>query len=257
MFEARFANAILLKRILDAIKDLVQDVNLLCTEDGIELQSMDSSHVALVNFTILAEACTVYRCTETLTLGINVTNLTKIVKCAESDDSVILRQSKDESKLEITFESKSGSRKHEFQMNLMDIENQHMNIPNMEYTCSITMPSAEFTRLVRDGATFGETVTLSVKEDLLVAEIRGDAGRTTITEKQDKTSKSEALWTDIVCSKPTSMMFALKYLVAFTKAQHISDQVSLFMLEGSPLYVSYDMDAKGSVGFYLAPKQTD
>jgi hypothetical protein len=53
------------------------------------------------------------------------------------------------------------------------------------------------------------------------------------------------------------MMFALKYLVAFTKAQHISDQVSLFMLEGSPLYVSYDMDTKGSVGFYLAPKQDE
>jgi hypothetical protein len=53
------------------------------------------------------------------------------------------------------------------------------------------------------------------------------------------------------------MMFPLKYLVAFTKAQHISDQVSLFMLESAPLYVSYDMDAKGSVGFYLAPKQDE
>ena len=257
MFEARFVNAILLKRILDAIKDLVQDVNLLCTEDGIELQSMDSSHVALVNFTILAEACSVYRCSETLTLGINVANLTKIVKCAESDDSVVLRQSKDQSKLEITFESKSGSRKHEFVMNLMDIDSEHLSIPDLEYTCSITMPSAEFSRLVRDGATFGETVVLAVEEGLVTAESRGDVGKTTITEKQDKTSKSAALWTDIVCSKPTSMMFALKYLVAFTKAQHISDSVNLYMIEGSPLYVSYDMGDKGSVGFYLAPKQDE
>jgi len=257
MFEARFANATLLKRILDAIKDLVQDVNLLCTEDGIELQSMDAAHVALINFTILAEACTVYQCTEALTLGINVVNLTKIVKCAEIDDSVILRQSKDESKLEITFESKSGSRKHEFELNLMEIDSQHLQIPDIEYTCSIKMPSSEFSRFVRDGATFGETVSLSVKEEILIATIRGDAGVTTITEKQDKTSKSESQWTEIVCGKETSMMFALKYLVAFTKAQHISDQVSLYMIEGSPIYVSYDMGDKGSVGFYLAPKQTD
>jgi len=257
MFEARFANAILLKRILDAIKDLVQDVNLLCTEDGIELQSMDSSHVALVNFTILAEACTVYQCTDTITLGINVNNLTKIVKCAESDDSVILRQSKDQSKLEITFENKSGSRKHEFAMNLMDIESEHLAIPDLEYTCSITMPSPEFSRLVRDGASFGETVMLSVQEGLLVAEIRGDAGKTVITEKQDKTSKSASQWTEIVCAKQTAMMFGLKYLVAFTKAQHISDSVNLYMIEGAPLYVSYDMGDKGSVGFYLAPKQDE
>jgi len=257
MFEARFANASLLKRILDAIKDLVQDVNLLCTEDGIELQSMDAAHVALINFTILAEACSVYQCTETLTLGINVVNLTKIIKCAELDDSVVLRQSKDEAKLEITFESKSGSRRHEFELNLMNIDSEHLQIPDIEYTCSIKMPSAEFSRFIRDGATFGETVTLSVKDELLTATIRGDAGVTTIIEKQDKTSKSESLWTEIVCSKDTSMMFALKYLAAFTKAQHISDQVSLYMIEGAPIYVSYDMGDKGSVGFYLAPKQDE
>ena len=53
------------------------------------------------------------------------------------------------------------------------------------------------------------------------------------------------------------MMFALKYLAAFTKAQHISDQVALYLVAGSPLYVSYDMEAKGSVGFYLAPKNDE
>jgi len=29
------------------------------------------------------------------------------------------------------------------------------------------------------------------------------------------------------------------------------------MIEGAPLYVSYDMGDKGSVGFYLAPKQDE
>jgi len=53
------------------------------------------------------------------------------------------------------------------------------------------------------------------------------------------------------------MMFALKYLVAFTKAQPIADQVTLFMIKDAPLYVLYDMDAKGSVGFYLAPRQEE
>jgi hypothetical protein len=53
------------------------------------------------------------------------------------------------------------------------------------------------------------------------------------------------------------MMFALKYLVAFTKAQHISDQVSLYLLEGSPMYVSYDLEDKVSVGFHLAPKMDE
>ena len=257
MFEARFPNAILLKRILDAIKDLVQDVNWLCTEDGIELQSMDAAHVALVSFTILPDACTVYRCTELHRLGMNVNNLAKIVKCAENDDSVLLRLSKDTSKLEIQFESKNGSRRHDFQMALMDIDSEHLNIPDVEYTCSVKMPSAEFSRLTRDMASFGEITTLSVQEGSLKATTLGDGGQSSIVIKQDKTSKATKLWTEIDCSETTEMMFALKYLVAFTKAQNIADQVSLFFLKGSPLYVSYDMEDKGSVGFYLAPRQDE
>ena len=48
MFEAKLNDGTVLKRIVDAIKDLVQDVNLDISETGISLQAMDSSHVALV-----------------------------------------------------------------------------------------------------------------------------------------------------------------------------------------------------------------
>lgn len=257
MFEVRFSNAILLKRILDAVKDLVDDVNWLCTEDGIELQSMDSSHVALVSVTILPDACSLYTCTDAIRLGMNVSILAKIIRCAENDDAVLLRQSKDEASLEIEFESRNGSRRHEFAMNLMDLDTQHLQIPDLEYTCSVKLPSSEFSRIVKDMATFGELATISVRESTLSCTTTGDGGKSSILVKQDTTAKAEKLWTDINCSTNTEMMFALKYLVAFTKAQHIAEQVTLFMVKDSPMYVLYDMDTKGSIGFYLAPRQEE
>ena len=48
IFEAKIQDGTILKRIVDAIKDLVQDVNLDISSGGISLQAMDSSHVALV-----------------------------------------------------------------------------------------------------------------------------------------------------------------------------------------------------------------
>ena len=48
MFEAKLSDGTVLKRIVDSIKDLVQDVNLDISATGISLQAMDSSHVALV-----------------------------------------------------------------------------------------------------------------------------------------------------------------------------------------------------------------
>jgi len=254
MFEARFPNATFLKRIFDAVKDLVEDVNLLCTEEGIELQSMDSSHVALINVTILPDACTVYTCDEPLVLGLKVSLFSKILKFAEGSDSVTLSQGKDTAKLQITFESSSGSRASHLEMNLMDIDTEHLAIPDVEYSSSVKMPSSEFSRIIRDMATLGETVSLSIKEEEVVFLTKGDMGTANITLKEDKTSRSEAAWTEIACGNDTQLLLGLKYLSHFTKAQSIADQVSIYMSQGTPIYVTYDMGDKGSMGFYLAPK---
>ena len=48
MFEAKISDGTILKRIVEAIKELVTDVNLDVNQNGMSLQAMDSSHVALV-----------------------------------------------------------------------------------------------------------------------------------------------------------------------------------------------------------------
>jgi len=256
MFEAKFSSATLLKRILDSVKDLVTEANLLVTEDGIELQAMDTAHVALITFTILPEACTLYTCDEEATLGVNLTNFAKIVKCAESTDSVVLRYQNGGATLGISFESSTGSKTSDFAMNLMDIESEYMNIPDVEYSCSIKMPSSELAKIVHNMAAFGETATLFVK-DTLTLETVGDSGKVQMVVKQDLTAKTESARTEIVCSTPVKANFALKYLTAFTKGSNLSDQVQIAMLQDVPIYVTYDMGDKGSVGYYLAPKLDD
>lgn len=45
----------------------------------------------------------------------------------------------------------------DFEMKLMDIETEHLGIPSEEYKCTVSMPSGEFQRIVRDLAVIGET----------------------------------------------------------------------------------------------------
>ena len=47
--EAHLAQAVLRKKVIDAFKGLGKDVNFDCNEKGIQVQSRDSSHVALVS----------------------------------------------------------------------------------------------------------------------------------------------------------------------------------------------------------------
>lgn len=53
--QARLTQGILLKKIVEAIRDLVSEGNLDCNEQGISLQAMDSSHVSLCALSLRAD----------------------------------------------------------------------------------------------------------------------------------------------------------------------------------------------------------
>jgi proliferating cell nuclear antigen len=255
MFEAKFSSATFLKRILNAVKDLVTDANLLCTEDGMELQAMDSAHVSLVNLTVLPEACSHYSCSKSLTLGVNLVSFAKILGCPDGEDSVTLKlDDTDTSILVIETESPTGTRSARYALNLLDIESDHLVIPDTEYSCSVKLPSADLTRMVKDLQVFGETCDLLVETDRMTMEVKGDLGTSSMTVRDDRTAK---ITTEITCPTSIRMLIALKYIAAFTKAQSLSDHVVLFLSEGIPIHVVYDMGDRGSIGYHLAPKTTE
>ncbi len=43
----------------------------------------------------------------------------------------------------------------------MDIDNEHLGIPDQKYSCVIDMPAAEFQRTCRDISSFSDTLTIS------------------------------------------------------------------------------------------------
>lgn len=52
--------------------------------------------------------------------------------------------------LNLVFESKENDRISEYDIKLMDIDQEHLGIPDTEYAATITMPSGEFQRICRD-----------------------------------------------------------------------------------------------------------
>lgn len=51
----------LLKKLVEAIKDLITDGNFVCSAEGITLQAMDTSHVCLVSFLLRSDGFEHYR----------------------------------------------------------------------------------------------------------------------------------------------------------------------------------------------------
>lgn len=177
MLEARLQQAKLLKSLLEAVKELVTECNLECNDSGIALQAMDNSHVALVAMMLRSDGFDPYRCDRNLPLGINLTNLGKILKCARNDDIVTLKADDDGDALSLVFESKGKEKKNKnkkkkcsqfyksidsdkvsaYDLKLMDIDSEHLGIPETSYEAVVRMPSARFQEIVRDLSTLSDS----------------------------------------------------------------------------------------------------
>jgi proliferating cell nuclear antigen len=257
MLEARLEQANILKKVIDAIKDLVQDCNFDCNDSGIALQAMDNSHVALVSMMLKTEAFSPFRCDRNIALGVNLTSLTKVLRAAQNEDILTLKAADAPDVLNLVFESSDSDRISEYDLKLMDIDQEHLGIPDTDYEATITMPAAEFRRICTDLNAMSESVAIEATKDGIKFAANGDIGNGSVTLRSRTDVEKPELNVDISLSEPVALTFSLKYLVNFCKAAALSTQVKICLSNEVPLLVEYTLPGSSFLRFYLAPKIGD
>ncbi|CAG8545681.1 3750_t:CDS:2 [Ambispora leptoticha] len=249
MFEARPNDTSLMKKIIASVKELVSEVNLDFTESGISLQALDSAHVALVSMLLFKEGFEPYRCDRGLTLGVNLSSLNRILSCAESDDIITFTCDDTADFMNLKFESKDGNKVSEYQLRLMDIDQEHLAIPEQQYPCVVSLPSNEFSKICRDNSNF---VQIIVTKGGIKFSTTGETTKGNVTLKS---TDSEIISLNV--KKPVENEFSLKHLLQFAKSQALSDHVTLHLAIDLPIMVEYNFEAAGYVKYFLAPKLSD
>jgi len=254
MFIAQFKDGSMFKKIVESIKDIVNDVNLETSPNGISLQAMDSSHVALVQLRLERDAFEDdYRSDKSMVLGINMANLAKIMKLAQNDDVIILKTDENSGKLTIILKNTNMGRHATFDLNLFNIDSESLGIPDTEYSAKVRMPSSEFTKMCKDVYLISETLTIEATKEKVIFYVEGDVGKGNIElEHIEKENSVDS--TILQVSDPVKLSFALRYINMFNKASTISQCVSFMMSAESPLVVEYSQQGQCSLKFYLAPK---
>merc|ERR1712122_64118 len=117
-------------------------------------------------------------------------------------------------------------------MKLMNLDTEHLGIPDTEYACVIKMPSAEFSRICRDLSILGDSVIICCTKDGARFSAIGDLGNGNIKLAQSASVDKE------------------------------DEAVIVDMREAVTLMVEYKIndkegDNKGYVRYYLAPKIED
>merc|ERR1711962_154183 len=257
MFEARLVQGNLLKKVLESLKDLLNEATWDCADTGIQLQAMDNSHVSLVSVLLRADGFDKFRCDRQLSMGMNLTSMSKILRCAANDDIITIKAQDQADTVTFMFESPNQEKMADYEMKLMNLDQEHLGIPETDYAAVIKMPSSEFQRVIKDLSQFGESVVISCTKEGVKFSAAGDIGVGNIKLAQTANVDKEEEAVSIEMQEPVTLTFACRYLNMFTKASCLAPQVTLSMSPEVPLVVEYKIGDIGHIRYYLAPKIED
>merc|ERR1719171_1659566 len=167
------------------------EVNFDCSEKGLQVQSMDSSHVALVSLLLRESAFADFKCDRATSLGMNVESLSKIFKMCGPNDSLKLRWEDNADVVNFQCEGSEEDRIADFDLKLMQIESEHMEIPEQHYKVVAKLPSAEFQKICRDLKEFGETMQVKASKEGITFSVQGDMGAGNVMLKPREAEKPE------------------------------------------------------------------
>lgn len=293
MLEAKLEQGIVLKKIIESMRDIVDIANFDCNPSGISMQYSDSAHIMLLQLNLPSSFFDVFRCDRSLTLGVNMGSLMKIIRCAGNTDAITLRAEDDGDAIGFIFESAKAERTCEYELRLMDISSVQLSVPEMEYDATIRMSAGEFQRICKDLLGLSETITISVIKNTVKFSASGSLGtgsvilhpgtagsgektprsavdmdvdeeeeETQMNEDEERSQRkpskeSEEEPVTIIMNKAVSVTMSLKFLNSFTKATPLSGTVEINVTDQSPLRVKYNIGESGSIVYFLAPKMED
>ena len=217
---------------------------------------MDSSHVALVSLNLSMEGFEHYRADTSMVLGVNVALLAKVMKLADPSDSITLSAEDNGTHLKLVFENPKTLRTTEFVLNLINLDVEHLAIPETEYSSTIAINSGEFSKICKELYSLDETITINTNPEFVQFSVESEAGAGSIKLHANEGGDKEEM-THLDVSEPVQQQFAIRYLNLFNKAAPLSSHTTLNLHSAQPLVVEYKIDSLGVLKYYLAPKIND
>ena len=138
-------------------------------------------------------------------------------------------------------------------MPLVDMDEETLQIPDIEYTAEFSLNSSVFASLINQLKTFGETVEIDCSEENISLHSHSvDSGKMSVEIKNDDLSEFA-----IVEDASLNLSFSLHYLHSICLYQKISKEISIHLCDNYPLKIVYDLGDQAYIHFYLAPKMND
>lgn len=241
--------------------------------DRLYVQGMDSGHVSIFEINLTKDWFDVYELSEPVTIGMSTIIFHKILNTRGADHTLMLAlDADDQDRLNIEFRTEDkGEFNKSFHMPLMDIDTDHMCIPETDYDLEFTLASKKMKSIVDELSHFGDTLTISFADDTVffAAETATEGSMKLKAGIEDFDRCAVDDEAKIECG------YATRFVQFMTHFHKLNKACTLFIQTDVPMQFRYslDVDGEGEGGgegekestleqqnyarFFLAPKISD
>lgn len=242
-------------KTIESLKEILNDVNITFDKDGLRIMTLDGLKTSLINMRMYAENFEEYYCEKEMFIGVNMSNLFKLIKSIENNDMLTLFVKKNEEfTLGIVINNPDKNRSTKFNLKLLDLDQTKIEVPSTEFKNVITLPSTDFQRICRDMQNIGDKVLIENFGTHIQLTCKGDFAEqtTTITGITKEVVTDEGGNHEVVKG-----LFSLKHLCLFTKCTNLCNTVELYLKNDYPLIIKYGIANLGRTHFVLSPSIND
>ena len=224
---------------------MLDEANLIASENGLELRAMDPTRVAMVDFSIPVVAFETYECKKgPHRLGLNLEEFIDIMKRISDSESFTLVLNKPD-KIEISF---SGRLEKIYGLSLLDLGESEYPAPKITYNASITLLSKTFQGLLKDAELVADHLVIEANSSEFIVKNSSESKdfSTTIEKDHDEVANFKV-------NGEHRALFNLSHLKAMTRP-NVHDLLKISISNGMAVEFSYPILLGGRLRYFCAPR---
>lgn len=236
--------------LFNNLKNIYENANFHFTTKGLYIQCIDSSQVCCCELNLSNTWFNSYTIKNNFVLGINIEVLDTILSCLNRGFKINLKYNEKLDKLNIILINDVITKM--FDMILINIDEQLMDIPKVDYSADITMKSSQFKDYITEISKFGSDLTVDCSEESIIMLTKGEMGDYRVILPQD--TLEEFLMEE---GENVLVSYNLNYVKFISNLVKVNKLLTFNVSNQFPMRLSYNLDENNEnnkIDFYIAPK---
>ena len=243
-----FKNTKALQKLLRVVSSTNKLVNMTFTPRGIGVQAMTDTKTTLLQLTVGMTFFSHYQCEQSHILGISAPTLETLVRTAKPDEMVGFSFDQGKDILVVRIGAASGGATTEYQMNLIHIEEDGLDVPDVDFDVMVDVPSPIFHDWKAKTSLANGAVSFAFEQAMI---------RVSATSDEWGTVQVNHGTQYVVHKETRSTTISNAGMICLNILATCANQLRFGLAEDMPLHAEANMDETTRIRIYIAPMMVD